>query len=421
MHVVDNFYPALGGLERAVGALTARWCELGVQPVVLTGWRAGLSERERIGGVEIVRIPSSLGRIPGVNTDPDRVFFPPVQDPLATRTARRAVEEFRPDLVHGHGWMLDALHGAFSDVPTVAGWHDFSAVCARKSFVRDGGRPCPAPSLKVCLGCAAGQYGAVRGPLLAAGLAWQSSRRSKLYNAEIAISKVVAGQVPGRGATVVPTFVDDQLLVEAAAAPRPDFAPEDVPYLVYAGQLTGHKGLAVLLEAHRRLLSSGTDVALLMLGLPMPGFSIETLIAGDQQHRVTLVERVPHEGVLGAMRHAAAGVVPSVQEALGQVAIEMLAAGCPPIVSAGTGLAEVVDGRSGLTFPAGDLDALTAAARQLLTDETLAARFRAAGPARAAEFTLGRVLPQLLDVYDRVLGEPFLASRPGDPSATGDA
>lgn len=414
MHVVDNYHPALGGLERAVAALARRWLSLGVRPVVLTGARASLPAREVVDGVTVVRVPSSLDRIPGVRRDESRVFFPPVPDPAASSLAAGAVAEFSPDIVHGHGWMLDALAPAFTNVPTVAGWHDFSATCARKSFARDGVSACQGPSLAACVPCAAGQYGAVRAPLLVAGLALRARRRRSLYDQQVAISSVVARQVPG-GATVVPSFVDDALLSAARDATRPDFVPAGRPYIVFAGQMTPHKGVECLLEAHRMLVGSGRDISLVLLGLPMPGRDLLSSMSSTQRRLVTLVERAQHSEVLGAMRHAAVAVAPSVQEALGQVAVEMLASGVPAVVSAGTGLAEVVeDGVSGLTFPAGDASALAAAVSAVLDDDVLRARLSSAGPARAADFTLSRVLPRLLEVYDLALGETFLPGGDAD-------
>lgn len=408
LHVVDNYHPALGGLERAVAALSRRWVSLGVRPVVLTGAREPLPGRETVDGVTVIRVPSSLDRVPGARRDPARVFFPPVVDPWAARHAARVVAEFAPDIVHGHGWMMDAVAPAFAGVPTVLGWHDFSAVCARKSLVRDAVSACPGPSMLTCVSCAAGQYGAVRAPALVAVLALQARRRPARSTRQVAISSVVAQQVPG-GATVVPSFVDDELLERANSASRPEFVPDEGPYLVYAGQMTAHKGVPQLLEAHRALVDSGVRVPLVMLGLPMPDFDLAAHISAEQAPLVVFRRQVEHSQVLGAFRHASAGVAPSLQEALGQVAVEMLASGCPAVVSSGTGLAEVVEhGVSGLHVAPGDVAELAGALRRLLDDDELRQSLSAAGPDRAERFTLSSVLPGLLEVYTQALGEPFL-------------
>jgi glycosyltransferase involved in cell wall biosynthesis len=412
LHVVDNFFPASGGLERAVAALCRRWLEIGVEPLVVTGWRSGLARRETVAGVEVVRIQPTVARLPGGGRDPDRVFFAPTPDLLAARQVADVVAEFSPDVVHGHGWMLDAVASAVTHLPVVAGWHDFSATCARKSMVRDGVTPCAGPSLSACMPCAAGQYGPLRAPLVVVSLAAQQYRRSHGVArpaAQVAISQQVADTLDRRAGepTVVPTFVDDELLTRAQAAVRPSFVPSERPYIVYAGQLAAHKGVKQLLAAHDRLVGDGRDVALALLGLPMPGFDLAPLVTARQAPLVIHRDRVAHGEVLGAMRHATVGVAPSLQEALGQVAVEMLAAGCPAVVSHGTGLAEVV-GDAGVLVSPGDVAGLTAELGRLLDDPAEQARLRTGGPQRAVAFTLSQVLPRLLSVYDRVLGEPFL-------------
>ena len=77
-------------------------------------------------------------------------------------------------------------------------------------------------------------------------------------------------------------------------------------------------------------------------------------------------------------------VVPSCRpESLGRVAIEAMAFGRPPIVSAIGGLTEVVeDGRSGWFVPPGDAAALANRLRQLIEDPSAWCGFAAAGRAR---------------------------------------
>jgi glycosyltransferase involved in cell wall biosynthesis len=74
------------------------------------------------------------------------------------------------------------------------------------------------------------------------------------------------------------------------------------------------------------------------------------------------------------------------------------------VVSALGGLLDVVaDGVEGLHVPPGDAEALACALRRLLEDEQLRSRLGAAGPAKAARFTLSQVIPRLDEVFLRVL------------------
>jgi glycosyltransferase involved in cell wall biosynthesis len=109
---------------------------------------------------------------------------------------------------------------------------------------------------------------------------------------------------------------------------------------------------------------------------------------------------VPHAEVMAAWHSAAIGVVPSINEAMGQVAVEALLARTPLIASRTGGLTDMIrDGESGLHVPPGDAVALAAAIRRLLTDSDLAERLRTAGHQRGLDFTAARVVPQIEEVY----------------------
>jgi glycosyltransferase involved in cell wall biosynthesis len=115
---------------------------------------------------------------------------------------------------------------------------------------------------------------------------------------------------------------------------------------------------------------------------------------------VRLRHDVPHHEVMAAWHGAAAGVVPSVLEPMGQVAVEALLAGAPLIASRTGGLADMItDGESGLHVPPGDPDALAAALARLLADPSLAERLRIAGHQRGLDYTAARVVPRIEEVY----------------------
>ena len=320
-------------------------------------------------------------------------------------------ERFRPDVIHAHGWILYSVLGAArrAGVPVVATAHDHSQVCATKIMLYHGRGVCSGPGLSKCIGCAYAHYG-LKGIPLAAGLHQLGSRRHRDVAQWMAISSALAarGSAPRPAdrspMEVIPTFIDDDLLALASderTAARPDFVPATGPYLFYAGALGIYKGVDVLLDAHARLRAGGVDIPLVLAGLPRADFRI-----GDRSG-VVVVTNVPHPAVVAAWRHAVVGVVPSlVPEGFGLVAVECLAAGTPCVVSALGGLLDVVaDGVEGLHVPPGDAEALACALRRLLEDERLRSRLGAAGPAKAARFTLSQVIPRLDEVYLRVLAD----------------
>jgi glycogen(starch) synthase len=99
-------------------------------------------------------------------------------------------------------------------------------------------------------------------------------------------------------------------------------------------------------------------------------------------------------------------------EPLGQVAVECLAAGTPAVVTATGGLGEVVrDGVEGLLVPPGDVPALTEALDRLMADPELRRRLGAAGPARAREYEVSSIIPQVLESFDRALHDRRAGAR----------
>ena len=70
----------------------------------------------------------------------------------------------------------------------------------------------------------------------------------------------------------------------------------------------------------------------------------------------------------------------------------------------------IEDQRSGLLVPAGDVAAFAAATDRLVRDEDLRRSLAAAGPERAAEFSVERMVRGTQGVYDSVLAA---TSQPG--------
>jgi glycogen synthase len=409
LHATDTFPPNVGGLELSIAALARAQVSRGQVVAVATPRHPHAPEQENLDGAEVYRLPMAMAHLPGAYVDPTHLYFPPVPDPRFARAFAGLVSRFRPQVIHARGWILYSVLGAArrADIPVVASAHDHSHVCATKIMLHRGQSLCSGPALGKCVGCAYSHYG-LKGIPLAAGLHQLGSRRHREVAQWTATSSALAafGSAPRpadhSAVTVIPTFIDDDLLALASddrTAARPEFVPATGPYLFYAGALGSYKGVDVLLDAHARLRAVGIAVPLVLAGLPRPDFRI-----GDRSG-VVVVTSVPQRAVIAAWRHAAVGVVPSVvPEGFGRVAVECLAAGTPCVVSALGGLLDVVtDGVEGLHVPAGDAAALTRAIRHLLTDERLRLRLGAAGPAKAARFTLSQVLPRLDDVYLRVL------------------
>lgn len=409
LHATDSFLPNVGGLELSIHALTREQARSGRTVAVVAAEHPDAPAREEMDGVEVHRLPMSMARMPGAYESPTHRFFPPVPDPTFARAFASMVRSFRPDVINVRGWILYSVLGTAHrmDIPVVASAHDHSQVCATKVMLYHGQSLCSEPGLGKCIGCAHSQYG-LKGIPLAAGLHLLGSRRHRRVAEWTATSTALAARgsaprpVDSAPMTVVPTFIDDQLIALTTGErtrSRPDFVPSEGRYIFYAGALGVHKGVDVLLDAHQRLRGAGIDIPLVLAGLPRDDFPI-----GDRLG-VTVATNVPMPDVLAAWRHAVVGVVPSVvPEGFGRVAVECLAAGTPCVVSALGGLLDIVtDEVEGLHVPPGDAPALAAAIRRILADEPLRLRLGADGPAKAARFTLSQVIPALDEVYLRAL------------------
>jgi glycosyltransferase involved in cell wall biosynthesis len=159
-----------------------------------------------------------------------------------------------------------------------------------------------------------------------------------------------------------PGNADERLPDDGNAARLGAFLAGDRPTVVYFGKLIEQKGVDVLLEALR-----GTDARVVIVGFGPERPALEALAASNGV-RALFTGPLEHRHLRHLLALSDACVVPSVfPEAFGMVAAEAAAAGCPPVVSRHSGLAEVAAGleealpaglASLVSSPTGDSEAL---------------------------------------------------------------
>jgi len=176
---------------------------------------------------------------------------------------------------------------------------------------------------------------------------------------------------------------------------------------LFVGRLVSYKGGEVAIEALRHV-----EGALLVVGTGPERKALEAKAdALGLSERVHFLGQVGDEALAALYRCATALWFPSVTraEAFGQAQVEAMASGCPVLNTAvpGSGVPWVSpDGETGFTVPVGDARALAAAARRLLEDGRLRARFSEEGPRRAVRLFGGEAMAEgTAAVYRRVLGE----------------
>jgi glycosyltransferase involved in cell wall biosynthesis len=405
LQVSDGYRPATGGLERVVEVLSRELVALGHPTTVATLSRPDAPAFEEHDGVQVRRLDGYTRHLRRFSTDPGHYFHPTCPDPQLVRRLRELVAEVEPDVVHAHGWILNSLLSLRlpSSTALVATLHDYGLTCANKTLIqRDQlDETCPGASPSRCMGCATQNYGAVKGPALALGLR-HSQRRLDRVSMFMPISAAVRdaslGGIEPERISLIPSFIEDDAFLDAATAVRPDFLPRK-PFILFVGALGEHKGLSLLIEAHRRMR---TSAPLVLIG----SVRSESLdLAGTAQRPVIVRTGVPHPQIMASFAEASVAVTPSRwQEPLGLVAIEAMAAGTPVVATRVGALPEVVvNEHTGLVVDAGDPAALAASMDRLLADPELRRRYGAAGRERARGFTASATVPRIVDGYRRAL------------------
>jgi glycosyltransferase involved in cell wall biosynthesis len=178
------------------------------------------------------------------------------------------------------------------------------------------------------------------------------------------------------------------------------------PFLLHVGDLHERRNLGVVVQAlvaARRHFGSVPAASLVLAGIDRgvgDGLCAIAAAAGDADAVVRL-GAVGEERLLSLYRYATALVYPSLYEGFGLPILEAMASGTPVIASKAASIPEVV-GDAGLLLDPLDVAAWTDAIVTIVNDEHVRARMRAAGLARAAQFTWQRTARLTLDVYRRV-------------------
>jgi glycosyltransferase involved in cell wall biosynthesis len=180
---------------------------------------------------------------------------------------------------------------------------------------------------------------------------------------------------------------------------EPLAAPHPRDYIVTAGRLEYQKGHDILLKAFAASRAArGLDLIILGRG------SIEADLK-RQAAELGVADRVFFPGFVENpwqwIARSCLFVLPSRWEGFPSIVAETLACGVPALATAcDFGPAEVIEhGKSGWIVPPEDVEAFGTAMDQLLDNPELLQRFREAGPPRAAEFDIDRMIEAYTDLF----------------------
>lgn len=282
--------------------------------------------------------------------------FLQIVNPFAVTRVRRALREFRPEVVYVSLFayhLSPAVLHALGDLPVVLGISDYKVICPVARKLLPDGSLCAVRAGWVCRreGCVSLPHWLRDRPryaLLRAGL----RRADRL----LACSRWVQRELARDG--IASDAVD---LPVPAPSPGYRRAPSEEPLFLFVGRLEVEKGVPDLLHAFARVRSELPSAGLRIVGRGSQSPLLERLAASLRLGgSVTMTGWQDPDGVERELARAWALVAPSVwAEPLGLVALEAIVRGVPVVASGTGGFGETVEpGVSGLLFPNSDREAL---------------------------------------------------------------
>ena len=174
--------------------------------------------------------------------------------------------------------------------------------------------------------------------------------------------------------------------------------------ILFCGSWTEVKGVAYLAAAFARLIESGVNTALTVLGGNVPDDAILSSFTAATRAHITVIGRAGEAEVMAAYRRHDVLACPSTYEGFGMVVIEAMSQRLPVIATpVGCARTLVVHDETGLVVPVRDPRALASALACILNDAPLRARLADAASARVRGMTWTSTAEQTLAAYARAL------------------
>jgi glycosyltransferase involved in cell wall biosynthesis len=330
-----------------------------------------------------------------------------VVNPSAVVRLRTLLREYRPDVVHVRMFMTQLsplILPLLRQVPSLLHVVNYDLICPLNTKLLPDGSACRQPAGMACSrsGCLPA-LGVARA--MAQRLMWQ--RWSDVFDLIVTNSLWVRRRLAAEGIAVGET-------VWNGVPVRPQRPPlGTTPIVGFAGRFVAKKGINVLIGAMAQVVATMPNAMLLLAGDGPERPAVEAAIAA---HRLTPYVRVlghlPKSELEHRFSQAWVQAVPSLwEEPFGLVTAEAMMRGTATVVSDTGGTSELVqNGVTGLTVPAGNIEALAQALTCLLSNRELAEQMGQAGRRRAlAEFSEDRMVERFLELYERLLSGPILS------------
>ena len=321
-------------------------------------------------------------------------------NPSAYFSLRRALRDFRPDLVHVKMflWQLSpAILSLLSRVPAIYHAVTYKAICPLGVKILPGGQQCGQPPGRVCLrdGCLTPQSWL---PMMFQQ--WALHRGLRVFDAFLAPSEVIRRRLSAEGIGPI-DVIQNGTFARVKCPPLPD-----QPVVAFAGRLSPEKGVHTLIRAFRRLLRDAPKVRLWIAGDgPERSSLLATVSALGIEDAVEFMGTVAREELERRFEKAWVQVVPSIwEEPFGLVALEAMMRGTVVVASSNGAFGEYVEhGVSGILTPPGDDAALSARLLEIVQGREASERMGAAGHRRAmTHFTIDAYVERVEAYYTDV-------------------
>lgn len=325
----------------------------------------------------------------------------------AWASLRRALAEFRPDVVHVNLYLTQLspfILPCLRDVPAVYYAQWYRAICPLGTRRLPDMRTCGEQAGRACLknGCLP-----LHDWLPLQGQRLLDARWRGTFHRVVAISRAVADKLSafGEGAFANPEVIHAGT---PDATCRTEFS--DTPVFLFAGRLVPEKGCDVLLRAFAAASKKIPAARLEVIGDGPELGRLQQLAAS-----LGIASGVDFRGALDngqtqlAMRSAWAVCVPSVwEEPFGVVALEAQMNGVPVVASRCGGLTEIVTPESGgMLIPPGDAESLAEAMVALSANGAdLLARGKSAHTFAMRHFRISKFADHFEKLYSTLVQSP---------------
>lgn len=177
----------------------------------------------------------------------------------------------------------------------------------------------------------------------------------------------------------------------------------DKKFLMYVGRPTPHKNLERLIQAFKELKGQHPNLHLVLAGKVDANYrTIQQNVQTEQITNIIFTDLISDGQLRWLYEHCEAFVFPSLSEGFGLPGLEAMVHGAPVVSSNATCLPEVY-GQAAHYFDPIDVQAMTDAINEVITDKELRQKLIEAGRAQAAKYSWQRTAEQTVAVYNNVL------------------